>query len=205
METTLERIDLKTDLHRFYFPARRPEMVDVPVLRYLAIDGEGTPGEGTGFEKAIRALYPVAYTLKFDLRKAAGLDFPVMPLEALWWTDPDGRFDVRSDRPWHWTAIILMPEEVTAEAVDLVAAGVAARKGVSAAGDIHLREIREGRSAQVLHVGPWSEETATIEALHAFIAEQGLHPAGAHHEIYLSDPRRTPPERLRTVIRQPTA
>lgn len=203
MDATLERIDLKADLHRFYFPTRRPEMVDVPPLRYLAIDGQGPPGEGTAFEDAIRALYPIAYTVKFTERRMAGKDFPVMPLEALWYTEADGTFDHRSGKPWRWTAMILMPDLISADMVDRIAADIAATKALPIALEARLREVREGRSAQVLHVGPWSEETSTIEALHAFIRERGLHPAGAHHEIYLSDPRRTAPERLRTVIRQP--
>jgi hypothetical protein len=201
--TTLERIDLKGDLRPFYFPTRRPEMVHVPPLQYLAINGKGEPGEGTAFENAIRALYAIAYTIKFTERRVAGVDLPVMPLEARWWTEPNGTFDHRSKAPWRWTAMILMPDVISVDVVDRVAAEVAEEKALPAAHSVLLREIREGRSAQLLHVGPWSEETPSIEALHAFIADQGLRPAGPHHEIYLSDPRRTPPERLRTVIRQP--
>ena len=204
---TMRKTDLKRDLAALYRPPRDPVLVDVPPLRYLAIDGEGRPGEGEGFEAAIRALYPVAYTVKFELRRTEGLDVTVMPLEALWRSvgmSTEGSDQLaRSDGNWDWTAMILQADAVTEEMVERIAAGVAEKKDLPVARDIRLRELREGRAAQLLYVGPWSEEAPTIERLHAFVAGEGLRPAGAHHEIYLSDPRRTAPERLKTVIRQP--
>ncbi len=201
--------DIKRALAPFFNPPRQPVVVDVPELGYLMIDGRGAPDEGaeyptTEFQKAFAAIFPVIYTIKFAL-KPAGVAVPILPLEALWWTNDDHGFDmnVPPDK-WGWRALMAVADAVTPEVFDSAVAEVRRKKGNSDALDrLRLERWREGRCAQVMHVGPYAEERATIEGLRAFIAAQGATPRGAHHEIYLGDPRRGDPARLKTVLRQP--
>jgi hypothetical protein len=176
--------------------SREPELVEIPGRSVLMTDGRGDPNGSDAFQAAVGALYSVSYGLKFHLREALGLDRPVGPLEGLWWDD-GGDFSYERREGWRWTLFIEQPEEATPELVETLAGA----KGVSI--PLRLERFAEGRVAQILHVGPFSDEPATIERLHAFIRERGLRLAGRHHEIYLSDLRRTSPERLRTVLRQP--
>jgi hypothetical protein len=173
------------------------------------IDGKGAPDEGaeyptTDFQKAFAALFPIVYTIKFRL-KADGLTMPILPLEALWFTGTDGSFDVDVPQDqWGWRALIAVSDDVTPAVFEDAMVEVRRKKGDSdALRRLRFERWREGRCAQVMHVGPYSEERPTIERLHAFIAEQGCRPRGAHHEIYLGDPRRADPAKLKTVLRQP--
>lgn len=204
MSTT--KLDMKRQLKELYAPPAHPVLVDVPPLQYVMVDGhvpEGAkePGDDPTFVAAIGALYGISYTLKFQ-GKAAGRDHVVMPLEGLFWTEPDGRL-VAEASSMSWTLMIVQPDWVTEADV------AAARRKLADVGrladdtDIRLETIHEERAAEVLHIGPYAAEPATIEKLHAFIGEMGLVPAEKHHEIYLSDPNRTAPERLRTILRQP--
>jgi hypothetical protein len=201
--------DLRKALSPFFNPPRDPVMVDVPELGYLMIDGEGAPDEGaeypsTDFQKAFAALFPVVYTIKFRL-KADGLMMPILPLEALWFTADDGTFDVNVPQAqWGWRALIAVSHDVTPAIFDDAVAEVRRKKGDSPALQrLRFERWREGRCAQVMHVGPYSAELPTIENLHAFIAAQGCRPRGSHHEVYLGDPRRPDPAKLKTVLRQP--
>ncbi len=201
--------DLKKALAPLFNAPRDPVLVDVPALNYLMIDGTGAPDEGaeyptTDFQKAFAALYPVVYTIKFSL-KPAGIVVPVLPLEALWFTRADGGFDMSvAPEKWGWRALIAVSDEVTPRIFADAVAEVRRKKGDSDSLErLRFERWREGRCAQVMHLGPYSEERPTIERLHAFIAAQGCKPRGAHHEIYLGDPRRGDPARLRTVLRQP--
>ena len=201
--------DLKKALAPFFNPPRNPVLVDVPELGYLMIDGKGAPDEGveyptTDFQKAFAAFFPVAYTIKFRL-KADGLPMPILPLEALWFTNPDGTFDANvPPAQWGWRAMIGVAHEVTPAIFDDAVAEVRRKKGNSDALDrLRFERWREGRCAQVMHVGPYAEEMPTLERLARFIADEGLQPRGSHHEIYLGDPRRADPAKLRTVLRQP--
>ncbi len=197
------KIDLKKTLKPFYtVSAKAAALVVVPPLKYLMLNGYGDPNTNPDFQAGIEALYTASYTLKFGLKKEQGLDYVVPPLEGLWWMlladfDPDRRDD------WRWTLMIPQPEEVTRELLDQAVAAAKKRKTLPALEKLRLEIYDEGRAAQILHVGPYSAETATIDRLHAFIKEQGFHLCGKHHEIYLSDPRRTPPEKLKTILRQP--
>jgi hypothetical protein len=185
--------------------AVQPALVDVPELSYLMVDGEGDPASSADYVDAVETLYAVAYAARFDLKRGAGIDSKVMPLEGIWWSDAAG--DVWSSREaWRWTLMIAQPAAVTDEVLQR-ARLVAARKRLIASVDqLRLERMTEGRVAQVLHVGPYGEaERPTIVRLHAFVADQGLRARGPHHEIYLSDARRTDPARLRTIIRQPVA
>lgn len=201
----------KVDLSKLHKPlyatgkkALEPQMVEVPPLNCLMIDGEGDPNCSAWFEEAMQALYTVAYTLKFD-RKHRGIepDYRIMPLEGLWRMADDSEFDPGMKSAWAWTMLIVQPDFITAEEIQRARGVAAAKKEVPRLNDLRLEVLREGNAAQVLHLGPYAEEAPTIIRLHAFIEEQGFTPRGLHHEIYMSDPRRTAPEKLKTIIRQP--
>ncbi len=181
-----------------------PQRLTVPPVAYLAVDGAGEPG-GEGYARAVATLYAVSYGLRFAVKKAGGEPWTVMPLQGLWWADDMADF-VRGDRArWRWTMLIAQPPVVTPALVaDAVAAAV--RAGKAPAGDgVRLEVLDEGDAVQVMHHGPYADEGPTIAALHAWIADAGLALRGRHHEVYLSDPRRVAPERMRTIIRQPVS
>jgi len=198
------KIDLKKELAHLYKAQREPAMVDVPPLLYLMVDGRGDPNDNEWFSEATGALYAVSYNLKFQLKRGPqALDYVVMPLQGLWWAKDMDVFvkDARAD--WEWTLMILQPEEVTQELFEDGGEEVLRKKGLEAVGQLRLETYHEGPAAQVMHTGPYADEAPTIAGLHAFIDESGHQPRGKHHEIYLGDPRRTAPERLRTILRQP--
>lgn len=199
------KIDRRKDLAAFYKARATPEIVNVPVLDFVAVDGEGDPETSADFAAAIEALYGISYTLKFTLRaRPGGADYAVMPLEALWWSDDMSAFRRDDRKRWKWTAMIAQPPELTAEDMREAASQLLTRKpDLTAVGRLRWLPFTEGLSAQLLHVGPYNAEQANIERLHDFIAGQGGELSGKHHEIYLSDARRTAPDRLRTIVRQP--
>lgn len=199
-------LDMKKTLKELYAPsAKMCAIVDVPAFHFLMIDGTGDPNTSPEYPIALETLYALSYTLKFALKREQGLDYAVMPLEGLWWTEDMTQFrmDVRDN--WKWTMMIAQPAEVTAER--FAAACTAATKKIDAAtlARVRLEDYHEGLCAQIMHLGPYSAEGPTVAALHDFIAAQGYVLTGKHHEIYLGDPRRTAPEKLKTVIRQPMA
>ncbi len=198
------KVDLKRDLGDLYKARQTPAVVDVPELQFLMIDGKGDPNTAAEWAEAMEALFSVSYTLKFMLKLGdTALDYHVMPLEALWW-DEQGFDPTRTDRDsWHWTAMIVQPDEVTDELFADALAQAAERKPLAAADRLRLERFEEGPCVQVLHVGPYSAEQPTIERLHKLAAEEGRPLRGKHHEIYLGDPRRAAPERLKTIVRQP--
>ena len=182
--------------------AATPEIVDVPEAGFLMIDGEGDPA-GAAYAEAVEALHAVAYGLRFHLKRE-GADIKVIPLEGQWATEAAGDVWASRDR-WQWTMMIAEPDAVTAALVELIRESATKRRPNSSL-PRRLERFAEGKSAQVLHVGPYGEaERPSVEALHRFIAASGLVARGRHHEIYLNDPRRTAPERLRTVLRHPVA
>lgn len=198
----MDKIDFKKELKHLYAP-KKMTVVDVPEMNYLMIDGSGDPGVSRDYKDAIEALYPVSYTLKFMMKKGKGIDYGVMPLEGLWWADDMNAF-VNGDRAlWKWTCLIMQPEFITKEMVAEAVEQVAKNKSLPALSKIRFAHYAEGQSAQVMHLGPFSEEGPTIKTLHDFIAQSGYHLCGKHHEIYLSDIRKVAPERMKTVIRQP--
>ena len=182
-----------------------PEIVDAPVALFLMADGKGDPNNSKDFEHAIQALYSCAYGLKFLLRKR-GIEFRVAPLEGLWWA-PDMRvFSLEKKGAYHWTLMITVPDQVTGADLEEVREQVRRKRPSEALEHVRLIRFHEGLSAQVMHVGPYATEGPTVARLHAFIHEHGYTFDGIrqkHHEIYLGDPRRAAPERLKTVIRQP--
>jgi hypothetical protein len=199
------KIDLWTEHKDVYSPsAKAPQLVKVPPLAYLAVDGEGDPSTAPAFREAIGALYGLAYTMKFAFKKESGLDFRVMPLSGLYHTDDPGAFPANLKEGWKWTLMMPVPTVVSAAAVKKAKAELMRRKGSVPALDlVQRRVVKEGLSAQIMHIGPYSAEGPTIERLHAFIREKGYTFAGSHHEIYLSDPNRTAPQRMKTIVRHP--
>ena len=200
------KIDFRRERKHLYQPgAKQVVQVDVPPLRFLMIDGEGDPNTSPAYVQAVEALFSVSYTAKFMLKKGAdAIDYAVMPLEGLWWADDLSAFTSNDRSKWKWTMMINQPDLVADSVVHAAIEQVRNKKGLPALDALRLETFHEGRCAQVLHVGPFSEEGPTIARVHAFIEERGAL-AGKHHEIYLSDIRRGDPSRWKTIIRQPMA
>jgi hypothetical protein len=203
----MEKIEYKKQLKEYYSAkVGKPITVKVPKMNYLMIDGHGDPNTSQEYVDAIQTLYPVAYTIKFMIKKELGKDFGVMPLEGLWWTEKMADFKVEDKSNWLWTAMIMQPNFVTKEMFETAVKQVAERKKPASIAKIHFQAYDEGLSAQVMYVGPYSGEGPTIMELHEFIKQQGgkLDETNKHHhEIYLGDPRRTDPSKLKTIVRQP--
>jgi hypothetical protein len=190
---------------RLYRATTTPQLVEVPALRFLCLDGHGDPNTSPAYAAAVQALYSVSYAAKFAVKKAGGPVFKVSPLEGLWWAEDMSTFLTGEKSKWDWTMMIRQPDVVTGDLVARLADEVAANKSMPVAKELRLIPFEEGAAAQVLHVGPYDTEGPTIARLHDFIQEHGFTLDGRHHEIYLGDPRRSAPERLRTIIRQPYA
>ena len=198
----MSKVDLSKELKECYRAKRKPDTVYVPDGKFLSLLGKADPN-GEEYKEAIGALYSWAYTLKFHY-KGLDEDFKVMPLEGLWWIK-DGTFDMNNPAPredWRWRAFIRVPDYVTEEAMQELVPELSEKKGKKVH-DVSLWDYHEGISAQVLHIGPYSEETPTINVLHQWVEDKGYRLRGHHHEIYLSDPRRSKPENLKTIIRHP--
>lgn len=197
------KTDLKKTLPSYAAANGRYDIIDIPPLRYLAMDATGAP-EDAEFGEAVGTLYPLAYALKFASKRDLGRDYVVPPLEALWWADDPVFFTTARDRDkWRSTALILLPEWVTDAMVADARAVCAPKVAPGVLGRARVETLVEGTCGQTLHLGPFATEGPTIAALHRAIADAGLTLAGKHHEIYLSDMRRTAPEKLRTIVRQP--
>jgi hypothetical protein len=198
-----EKTDLFTLRPAFFHAARKPELVELREVSYLAIEGRGAPEQS--LPPVIGAMFSVAYGLKFKL-KARGCDFKVCPVQAQWWfTDDAGNeapniWEARPEQ-WHWRLLLMVPDFVTAQDVEAVKA--AARISNPLVTGIALVRLEEGLAVQVMHFGPYEAEAATIAAMRELMAREGLEAAGRHHEVYLGDPRRAKPEKLKTILRQP--
>ena len=198
------KLDLKKDLKHLYNPSAKAfTIAEVPPMNFLMIDGKGDPNTAQDYKEAIEALYAVAYTLKFAVKKQDSVDYPVMPLEGLWWTKDMADFSADRKADWLWTMMIMQPELITADRVAGAIQEVQAKKGLPALSKLRFDCYAEGPSAQILYFGPYKDEGPTITKLHVFIQDSGYERAGKHHEIYLGDPRRTAPDKLKSVLRQP--
>jgi hypothetical protein len=197
--------DWRKDRKQLYFPPTdKAVVVDVPELKFFMVDGEGNPNNAAAFPQAIEALFSMSYTLKFDIKKKDHKeDFKVGPLEALWWNNSAGGLEMGKKEDWQWTAMILQPDSTTEAVTKAIKEQVAKKKEVVALGKVRLESFREGKVAQIMHIGPYQNEGPNIQKLRDLIAEIGGRPSGKHHEIYMSDPGRTPPEKWKTIIRQP--
>ncbi len=198
------KTDFKKDLKHLYNPsAKTVSEVVVPAINFLMIDGQGSPGECQAYTDAIQTIFPVAYALKFAIRKSAGFDFGVLPLEGLWWADDMNDFVNGNRDNWLWTIMIMQPDVVTKELFIQTLAEVKTKKKLAAVDRIRFESYSEVRSAQLMHLGPFAAEGPNIARIHQFIQDQGGKPSGKHHEIYLSDIRKVAPEKMKTVLRQP--
>jgi hypothetical protein len=201
----MDKYDVKVAHKALYAPsAREFAMVEVPPLSYLAIDGHGDPNTSPAYAEAVEALYGVAYTLKFSIKKEQGRDFVVAPLEGLWRADDPAAFVTRDKASWGWTMLINQPDWVAEGDVASAVVKARAKKPTPALDELRMLRLDEGTCVQILHFGPYDDEGPTLHRLHhEFMPAHDLTFNGDHHEIYLSDPRRTEPAKLKTVLRQP--
>ena len=200
------KVDLKKQLADYHPPIGRFELVTVPPRHYLMIDGHGDPNTSPAFAEAIETLYPIAYKLKFASKQGLGRDYVVPPLEGLWWADDMDAFSNRDKSQWDWTLLLLVPDWIDQAMVDAAVEQVAAKDPPARLGDVRFDLLDEGLCVQTLHVGSFDDEGPVLQRLHEeFIPNQGLTPTGHHHEVYFSDFRRTAPDKLRTLLRQPVA
>ena len=203
---TVSKLDMTEGMRELYAPGRDPALVTVPEFSFLMIDGHGDPNVAPAYREAIEALYSVSYTIKFALKKGPqGLDYRVMPLEGLWSAENMAAFAEGRKSEWDWTMMIRQPDLVDRDLLERGIAEATGRRELPGASLLRLERYEEGLAAQVMHIGPYAAEGPTIAALHAFVADHGLELRGRHHEIYLGDPRRAAPERLKTALRQPVA
>jgi hypothetical protein len=201
-----EKIDFKKTLKYLYRPGKKEwEIVEVPEMQFLMVDGHGDPNTAEEYQQALEALYAVAYKLKFASKKQLGKDYTVPPLEGLWWAEDMDSFTLNLDKSaWDWTMMIMTPEWITEEHFSEAVQAAGKGKDLPALPLVRLERYSEGLSAQILHIGSYDDEAPTLARLHnEWIPENGYEENGKHHEIYLSDPRRVAPEKLKTVLRQP--
>jgi len=199
------KVDFKKELKHLYNPSsKEATIVDIPGMNFLMVDGAGNPNTVQAYKDAVEALYAMSYALKFMVKRGeAAVDYGVMPLEGLWWADDMTQFSVENKEIWKWTAMIMQPEYVTKDLFIKAIEQVRKRKSLPALPEIRFESLREGLAAQIMHLAPYSDEGPTIEKLHNFIRVQGHELRGKHHEIYLTDPQRSAPRKMKTVIRQP--
>ncbi len=202
----VEKVNLVKEDPDYYSTSREPLLLTVAGHPFISITGQGSP-ESTGFQDAFRLMYGVAYTLKFAGKKLGRPDFAVAPMEGLWWVgDESESLNSFGDQPresWRWRLLIRIPEFITEADYRGAVEEITRKKDDDGYRTVHFLRLAEGLCVQVLHVGPYATEHTTIARMSQYIGEHGLEHAGAHHEIYLSDPRRTAPERIRTILRQP--
>jgi hypothetical protein len=204
----MNKIDLRKELKHLYAPsAKAIAGVQVPSFTFLMIDGQGDPNHSADYAEAVEALFSVSYTAKFMVKKAPpdthmACDYAVMPLEGLWWADDLNAFREGDRMSWRWTMMIMQPAFVPESVLRAAMAEVGAKKKLPGLARLRIEKFEEGACAQILHIGPFTEEGPIIERVHAHIeARSGLR--GKHHEIYLTDIRRADPARWKTIIRQP--
>jgi len=201
----MSKVDFKKELSEFYSPPAKFVIVDIPEMRFLMIEGHGDPNVAQEYQDAVGALYALAYKIKFMSKNQLGQDYVVPPLEGLWWAENLETFTTARDKSqWDWNMMIMTPEWITSEmyakALELVRKG----KNPVAMDKVRLESYHEGLSIQIMHIGSYDSEGPTLMKLHReFIPNNGYVEKGKHHEIYLGDPRRVAPEKLKTVLRQP--
>jgi len=202
----MSKIDFKKQLKHLYNPGKKEfSVVDVPAMQFLMVDGRGNPNTAQAYKDAIEVLYGVAYKIKFTSKQNLEKDYTVPPLEGLWWAD---NMDAFHNEPnydqWIWTMMIMQPDWITPALFDEACAIVKKKKDLAALPKLRLESYEEGLSAQILHIGPYTDEGPVLAKLHnEFMPANDYTFNGKHHEIYISDPRRVAPEKLKTVLRQP--
>jgi hypothetical protein len=197
------KLDFKKTLKYLYNPSISGfHIVDVPAMNYLSLDGQGDPNTSQEYQRAVESLYAISYAIKFSL-KAQGFDYTIPPLEGLWWMEDMNQFTLANKDSWEWTMMIMQPEWVTSEWAEKTTGEVYRKKKLSLIRNVRFNSYDEGLSVQILYTGAYQNEAPTIAKLHEFIKTNGYQTNGKHHEIYLSDIRRTSPEKLKTILRQP--
>lgn len=201
----MPKIDLKKENKEFYYPSTgEVAVVDVPEMKFLMIDGQGDPNTSQEYKDAMETIFPVSYKTKFISKKEKSQDYVVMPLEGLWWTDNMEEFTIADKNSWKWTVMIRQPPVVNDSLIDKAVKELEKKKNLPSLSKLRLETFKEGSSIQIMHIGPYGEaESPAVGKLHEFIENKGYQLRGKHHEIYISDLRRTKPEKLKTVIRQP--
>ncbi len=202
------KIDLKKELKELYSATKKPKLVEVPKQKIISIDGQGDPNTSDSFRQAMETLFPVAFTMKFLSKKELERDYVVMVSECLWWAENMNDFTLGNKDDWLWRSFIVQPDFITQGIFDTAIGQVRKKKDPPALDKLQFTTINEGLSAQIMHIGPYSEEAPSIKKLHQYIHDNGYTFDGLkekHHEIYLSDMRRIAPEKLRTIIRQPVS
>jgi hypothetical protein len=197
----MSKLNLVKKYRSYYSAGKKPEIVEFEPISYLTIVGKGEPA-GIEFTKKVEALYPLAYGVK-GYYKDQGNDFAVPKLEGLWWIDEGKDFFEASREEWRWKLLIRMPEFVINDAIERIKPDIIKKKNNELIGEIEFEELFEGKCVQIMHIGPYSTEHETVNLLMKFIKEQGLTVNGLHHEIYLSDPRKVPSDKMKTIIRYP--
>lgn len=201
----MDKYDLKKAHRTLYAPsAREFSRVEVPSFQYLCVEGHGNPGTAVAYSQALEALYSLSYSLKFESKNTLGRDYVVAPLEGLWWAETMEAFITRDKDAWSWTMMITQPDWITATMVAEAAAKIGAKKELPGLSKLTFENIFEGLCVQILHHGSYDDEGPVLKRLHEqYLPENLLQFNGKHHEIYLNDPRRTAPEKLKTILRQP--
>ncbi|MBF0580435.1 GyrI-like domain-containing protein [Erysipelotrichaceae bacterium RD49] len=203
--------DFKKEEKKYYLPKRKPEIIEIPAMKFIIVSGQGDPNKSNGeYQKALSQLYTMAYTIKMskmgDHCMDGYFDFVVPPLEGFWWQKDKGEIDFQNKDNFQWISMIRVPYFVNEQELDWAKSQALAKKKIDCS-KVQLLDFKEGLCAQVLHVGSYDDEPATIQVLDDYIRQQGymqdFNENRHHHEIYLSDPRRTAPEKLKTVIRHP--
>lgn len=199
------KVDFKKSLDAYKAKHLEFRVLDVPSFQYLMVDGHGDPNTAAEYSDAISALYPVAYKLKFASKRELERDYVVPPLEALWWAADMAVFTADRDKSqWEWTAMLMVPDWITADMFDEALTQAAAKNRPVSLDEVRLERLDEGRCVQTLHIGAYDDEAEVLAELHQeFIPNAGLRMTGKHHEIYLSDARKVEPAKLRTILRQP--
>lgn len=201
----MEKVDFKRTLKHLYLPTVKDfSQVEVPAMQFVMVDGAGDPNTSPVYRAALEWLYPVSYGLKFASKLTLKRDYAVPPLEGLWWAEDMGTFLTREKDKWSWTMMIMAPDWIDRAMFDAAVAKAAGKLGAEPPASLRLEAFDEGLSVQIMHVGPYDAEGPTIARLHGeYLPANGLTENGHHHEIYIGDPRRTAPEKLKTVLRQP--
>jgi hypothetical protein len=202
----MDKVDFKKTMKNLYNPPKDDfVVVEVPAMNFLMIDGEGDPNTARSYQQAIEALYALSYAVKFASKRKIGRDYTVPPLEGLWWAADMEIFSTSSSKDdWLWTMMIMLPDWIDDQLLAAARDEAASKKALVALGALRSDRYDEGLSVQIMHIGPYSAEGPTIKRLHEeFLPAQNLIENGKHHEIYLSDPRRVAPEKMKTVLRQP--
>lgn len=199
----MDKVDFKKTLKQYYVPPKEFVIVDVPEMKFVMVDGHGDPNTAQEYQDAVEALYAVAYKIKFISKKTLEKDYVVPPLEGLWWAEDMGTFLTGEKSQWDWTMMIMTPEWISVEIFDEAVEQVRQAKDPASLDQVRLERYHEGLSVQIMHIGSYDDEGPVLAQMHSdFIPNNGFVENGKHHEIYLSDPRRVAPEKLKTVLRQ---